>query len=111
MAENPGDKEWGYRVTVSDDGRLAFVNVRKNSGRRNGQPVSEPQWQTVVPEAKEALVGATAVGGRFILRYLRDASTLVRIHAADGALQREPPLPGVGTAGGFGGRWQDSETF
>jgi len=171
VAENPADMEWGYRVTVSDDGRLAFVNVWKSSGRRNGlmllaledggyrgakpqpltlafdaqyvplvldgdrlvvrtdrgaangqlvavdvrkhlgQPVSEPQWQTVVPEAKEALVGATAVGGRFILRYLRDASTLVRIHAADGALQRELSLPGVGTAGGFGGRWQDSETF
>ena len=171
VAENAADKEWGFGVTVSDDGRLAFVTVWKSSGRRNGlmllpledggyrgakpqpltlafdaqylplvldgdrlvvrtdrgaangqlvavdvrkhlgQPVSEPQWQTVVPEAKDALVGATAVGGRFILRYLRDASTLVRIHAADGALQRELPLPGVGTAGGFGGRWQDSETF
>lgn len=171
VAENPADKEWGFGATVSDDGRLAFVNVWKSSGRRNGlmllpleggayrgakpqpltlafdaqyvplaldgdrlvlrsdrgapngqliavdlrkhlgQPVTEPAWQTVVPEAKETLIGATAVGGRFILRYLRDASTLVRIHAADGPLQRELALPGVGTATGFGGRWQDDETF
>ena len=35
----------------------------------------------------------------------------MRVHAADGQLQRELALPGVGTAAGFGGRWGDEETF
>ena len=106
----------GDRLVVRSDrgapnGQLLAVDVRKHLGQPLNAPMAPPQWQTVVPEAKEALVAANAVGGRFILRYLQDASTLVRIHAANGALQRELPLPGVGTASGFGGRWQDDETF
>jgi prolyl oligopeptidase len=102
----------GHRLVLrsnreAPNGKLIAVDVRKHLGPQ----AVEPAWQTVVPETKDALVGATAVGGRFILRYLRDASTLVRIHAASGQFQRELPLPGVGTANGFGGRWNDSETF
>ncbi len=93
--------------------------LRSDRGAPNGAlltvqlpaPGAEPVWQTLVPEATDALVGASAVGGRYILRYLRDASTLVRLHRPDGSVDRELPLPGVGTAGGFGGRWDDSETF
>ncbi|KPF45325.1 prolyl endopeptidase [beta proteobacterium AAP121] len=93
--------------------------LRSDRGAPNGALLAvklpalgaEPVWQTLVPEASDALVGATAVGGRYILRYLRDASTLVRLHRPDGSVDRELPLPGVGTAGGFGGRWNDSETF
>jgi len=57
------------------------------------------------------MTGASAVGGRLLLSYLRDASTLVRRHGLDGKLQGEVQLPGVGTASGFGGRVQDRETF
>jgi prolyl oligopeptidase len=93
--------------------------LRSDRGAANGAllavklpaPGAEPVWQTLVPETPDALVGASAVGGRYVLRYLRDASTLVRLHRPDGSVDRELPLPGVGTAGGFGGRWNDSETF
>jgi prolyl oligopeptidase len=169
VAQNEKEKDWGFGVSVSDDGTMAFINVWKGSARRNGlmllplkdggfaggtpQPLTlafdaqyvplhldgdrlvlrsdrgapngallavklptpgstaEPAWQTLVPQTGDALVGATAVGGRYILRYLRDASTLVRLHRPDGSVDRELPLPGVGTAGGFGGRWNDAETF
>lgn len=70
------------------------------------------QWRVVVAEsASDALVNASGVGGRFLLQYLRDASTVVRMHAPDGSLIAEVPLPGVGTASGFAGKWQDQETF
>jgi prolyl oligopeptidase len=68
-------------------------------------------WKTLVAETGDTLTNASAVGGRYVLRYLRDASTLVRVHGADGSLVNEVKLPGVGTAGGFGGRWNDGETF
>ena len=71
------------------NGQLVAVDLRQHLGQAEAAPRPEPSWQTVVPEAKDTLVGATAVGGRFILRYLRDASTLVRVHGADGQLQRE----------------------
>jgi prolyl oligopeptidase len=72
---------------------------------------SSANWKTLVAEAPDAMVGASAVGGKLVLRYLRDASTQVRVHGTDGVLQREVALPGVGTAGGFGGRMASSETF
>lgn len=83
-------------------GRLIAIDLK--------QP--EPaHWKTVVAETGDALTGASGVGGRLLLQYLRDASTLVRVHAPDGALLSEVPLPGVGTAKGFGGRWTEGETF
>jgi prolyl oligopeptidase len=75
-------------------------------------PAGPTQWRTVVAESADAtLTNASGVAGRFLLQYLRDASTLVRMHAADGALLGEVALPGVGTASGFAGKWQDGETF
>lgn len=171
VAENPAEKDWGFGASVSDDGRLAFINVWKGSARRNGllllplkdgafvpdtkarpltlafdaqylplaltgrqlvlrtdkdapngrlvtvtlgedlAPPATLALQTLVPESTDALVGANGVGGQFVLRYLRDASSFVRVHAADGKPLREITLPGVGTAAGFGGRWADNETF
>ena len=82
-------------------------------GRLVSMSVTDPSaaWKTVVPEAAEAMVSASGVGGHYLLRYLQDASSLVRVHAADGRLVRELALPGIGTASGFAGEWGDSETF
>lgn len=82
-------------------------------GRLVALSLKNPQapWTTLVPEAKEALVGASAVGGQLLLSYLADASTLVRVHDAQGRHLRDLALPGVGTASGFGGHWKDKETF
>ncbi|PZP26911.1 MAG: S9 family peptidase [Roseateles depolymerans] len=68
-------------------------------------------WKTLVAEGPDAMTAASGVGGRFVLSYLHDASTLVRVHAADGKRVREIALPGIGTASGFGGRWGSAETF
>lgn len=68
-------------------------------------------WKTLVAEGPDAMTGASAVGGRYVLSYLQDASTRVRLHAADGRPLQDVKLPGVGSAAGFGGRWGDHETF
>ncbi|MEJ6001478.1 prolyl oligopeptidase family serine peptidase [Paucibacter soli] len=83
-------------------GRLIAVDL-KGSGKQ--------AWKTLVAEGSDALTGASAVGGRLLLRYLRDASTLVRIHGMDGRALGEVALPGVGTASGFAGHGNDGETF
>jgi prolyl oligopeptidase len=68
-------------------------------------------WKTLIAETKNTLESAEVVGERFILRYLQDAHTLVRIHSLDGQHQRDVELPGIGSAGGFGGKRKDTETF
>ena len=51
------------------------------------------------------------VNNSFFLGYLKDARTEVRVHDLNGAFLRNVDLPGIGTAGGFGGKRKDKETF
>jgi prolyl oligopeptidase len=76
--------------------------------------VNRPQrtnWREVVPEAAEALHDASVVGGTVVAEYLQDAKSLVRIFDLDGNHLRDVELPGIGTADGFEGRADDTETF
>jgi prolyl oligopeptidase len=65
----------------------------------------------VVPESKEAMESASIVGDYLILSYLADAKSQVKIYDLAGNFVREVNLPGIGTAGGMGGRRDHSETF
>jgi len=70
-----------------------------------------PNKKVIVPEQAETLDGASLVGGRIVASYLKDASTEVRVHSLTGARERVIELPGLGTAGGFSGEFDDPETF
>lgn len=65
----------------------------------------------VVPQSAETLVGADIVANQFVLTYLKDARTQVKLHAIDGKFVREVEFPGIGTATGFSGKRTDTETF
>ncbi|MFO0851269.1 MAG: prolyl oligopeptidase family serine peptidase [Gemmataceae bacterium] len=69
------------------------------------------EWKTLIPEDASTLEGVSLVGNLFVCNYLEHAKTAVRIHALDGSHVRNVQLPGIGTAGGFGGRRADTETF
>ena len=68
-------------------------------------------WKEIIAERDEALGGAGIVGNRFVARYLKDAKTQVNIHSLDGKFIREVEFPGIGSATGFGGKQDESETF
>jgi len=68
-------------------------------------------WREVIPEAAETLQDVSLVGGRFFASYLKDARTQVKVFGLDGTLEREVALPGLGSAGGFGGKRDYTETF
>ncbi len=69
---------------------------------------AEDQWKTIIPEKPEVLSGAGMSGGNIFCSYLKDANSKVYQYALDGTLLREVVLPGLGTAGGFGG-WKDDK--
>lgn len=92
--------------------------VRTNDGAPNYQVVlidpknpGKENWKTVIPEKKEALQSVGTAGGYLFASYLKDASTKVYQYTYDGKLVREIKLPGIGTAGGFGGEKEDKEFF
>jgi prolyl oligopeptidase len=51
------------------------------------------------------------VGGRFVATYLKDAHSVVRFFGMEGKPQDELQLPGIGSAYGFGGQRDFTETF
>jgi prolyl oligopeptidase len=69
------------------------------------------EWREVIPQSTDKLQGAGVVGEHFIAEYLHDACSAVRVFDLAGKHVRDVQLPGLGSAGGFGGRRDDAETF
>jgi prolyl oligopeptidase len=72
---------------------------------------AKPAARTLIAEDQATLEGANLVGGKLIASYLADAKSEVRVHGLDGTLKRTIALPGIGSASGFGGEFDDPETF
>ena len=68
-------------------------------------------WKVIVPEADEAMESAGIVGDMLIVEYLKDAKTQVKLFDLAGKFVREVEFPGIGSASGFGGRRDQTETF
>ncbi|MDX1518057.1 MAG: prolyl oligopeptidase family serine peptidase [Woeseiaceae bacterium] len=68
-------------------------------------------WREVIPEAEDVLNGVSLVGGRIIADYMQDAQTVVKVFDVEGNQTTTVNLPGIGTAFGFGGKFDDPETF
>jgi len=68
-------------------------------------------WHEVVPEQAEAMDAAMMANGCFVVNYLKDASSQMKVFGADGALKHEVSLPGPGKVALFPARQQDREAF
>ena len=92
---------------VTDDGApksRAFVVDPSNPVRK--------AWKEIVPERKDAsLESLSVIGGKLVLRYLRNASSLVEVRGLDGKLVRELALPGIGSVGGPSGLEDEDEAY
>lgn len=71
----------------------------------------DAQWQEVIAEREQPIAGASLVGGHLIVDYLEDASSAAYVFDLAGNPVREIELAGIGSAGGFGGSPDSSETF
>lgn len=68
-------------------------------------------WETVIPESADTLGGVSYINNQLVLNYLADAHTKIKIYDLNGKFVRDVKLPGIGSAGGFGGKQTDAETF
>jgi len=71
----------------------------------------EKNWQTIIPEKAEPLQGAASSGGKLFATYLKDVASRVHVYSHNGKLENEVALPGLGSAGGFGGERDDKFVF
>jgi prolyl oligopeptidase len=67
--------------------------------------------QEIIPQAAETLEDVGLLNNQFVASYLKDAHTQIKIFDLSGAFVRTVELPGLGSAGGFGGKRYDTETF
>jgi prolyl oligopeptidase len=71
---------------------------------------TQANWKNLIPETKNVLSVST-VGSHIFATYLKDATSLVEEYDLAGKKLRTIALPGVGSAGGFGGKKTDKETY
>lgn len=67
-------------------------------------------WKDFIPETEHVLSASTG-GGYFFAEYMVDAISRVLQYDYEGNLVREVPLPGIGSAGGFGGKKEENELY
>ena len=69
------------------------------------------KWREIVPEGRDTIAGFSLVGGKLFVSYLHNVTTQIKIFTLDGKPLGEVSLPGLGSASGIAGRWDNNEAF
>ncbi|GAA4459617.1 prolyl oligopeptidase family serine peptidase [Novipirellula rosea] len=93
-----------YFVTDNEAPKRRLIAVAVGQSDREN-------WKEVIPESDDVLESASLFGETFYLGYLKDARSRVARYSIEGNFVDDLPLPGVGSASGFGGRQDATETF
>jgi prolyl oligopeptidase len=102
VVDNDGPVFWIQTDLDAPRSRLIAIDTR-HPERKN--------WRTIVPQSADTLEATNVVDNKFLMRYLKDAKTEVRVYDLNGKFLRNVDLPGIGTAGGFHGKRNYKETF
>ena len=102
FVDNDGSVFWLQTDLDAPRSRLIAIDIN--------QPERE-KWQEIIPQQEETLRYVGLLNNQFVANYLQDAHTVIKILNLDGILVRQVDLPGIGSAGGFGGKRDDKETF
>lgn len=100
---------------VDNDGDDLIIHTNLNAPnnrivRVNYKNPSPDNWVDMIPETENVMNAGTA-GGNIFTSYLIDAKTAIRQYDYKGNLVRDIELPGIGTAGGFGGSADATDFF
>lgn len=69
------------------------------------------RWRAVVPQGKSTIEAADLVDGRLVVTTLEDVAGAIRFYRLSGTPQETVSLPGLGSVGGVGGRFDRPELF
>jgi len=102
VVDNVGDQFLLQTNQNAPNNKVVLLDP-KNPGQAN--------WKLVIPEKPEPMQGAWTSGGKLFASYLKDVATRIHVHGLDGKSENEVKLPGLGSAGGFGGEQDDKFVF
>lgn len=72
---------------------------------------SPDNWRVIIPEKNEVLQSVQIAGGKFVVEYMKDATSKAYVYNLDGSLVHEINLPGIGTLAGFSSKEKESLAF
>ena len=102
VVDNVGDKFLLFTDHKAPNGRVVLFDPKHPE---------EANWKDVLPERSEPLQSTGTAGGKLFATWRKDVATQAFVFSLDGKLENEIKLPGIGTAGGFGGLNDDKYVF
>src|SRR5690554_926647 len=102
-----------YVLSSNEENLYIYTNLDAPNGRLVKALANAPQpsnWSDLIPETEQVLSPATG-GGKIFAHYLKDATSLIQQYNMEGQLERTVELPGVGSAGGFGAKLDDTSLY
>jgi prolyl oligopeptidase len=99
--ENEGDEFYFSTDIDAPNYRVIKVNINDPS---------QSNWVDIIPESENVLRAGSG-GGKLFGNYLIDAKTAIKQFDMSGKLEREVELPGIGSAGGFGAKREDTDLY
>lgn len=102
-------------TVIANSGSKLIVHTNYNAPNNRiveidpARPGKE-SWRDLIPET-ENVMNATTAGQKIFASYMVDVKTRVLQYSYSGKQEREVELPGIGTAGGFGGKKEDKAIY
>jgi prolyl oligopeptidase len=101
---------------IGSDGAHLFVLTNLDAPRNrlikiDTKAPARSNWQTLIPESKDVIESVDLIGGKFVVRVMRDASSRLLVYARDGRALGGIELPSIGTVAGVSGRDEETELF
>ncbi len=97
-----GDQLFLQTNYKAPNGRVMVVDFAK--------PAPE-NWREVVPEAENAIDGVTLAGGKILVAYVKNATSMVKAFQPDGKVAFEMSLPALGAVYDVQGKWENAAAY
>jgi prolyl oligopeptidase len=101
VVDNVGSKFYISTNLNAPNIRIVTTDAKK--------PTSE-NWKDFIPETENVL-SISLGGGYFFAEYMKDAVSMIKQYDYEGKQVRDIALPGLGSAGGFGGKKEDKTLY
>ena len=92
---------WFYTTEGAPNGKIVNLEIK------NGSFV----WNDVIQESKNSIRSVNVINNSFVINYLVDTFSSIKIFDLSGNFVQDLELPKNGTIGGFGGDIDDTETY
>lgn len=100
---------------IANDGTKLIIETNLNAPNSKvvwtdfSKPTVE-NWKDLIPETENVL-NSSSGGKKIFANYMVDVKTQVKQYDLNGKFERDIELPGIGTAGGIGGKETDQDLY